>query len=708
MPAVQTLSFTPRARRPFAVLLALAGLVACAGAARADRLPLSDLELKEVNRTVDRGVRYLQLAQGPNGTWSPDGNHPVAYAALPALTLLECGVPATDASVQHAATHVRKAAGTTDATYDLALSILFLDRLGDPKDEKLIQTLSLRLIAGQSPTGGWGYKCPIPSTAEQQDMLVLLRRMPAEPLSLIMGGPPPAGGPGLVGGPGVAPPGGGLPVLGAPGAKDPGLTGGPGQKPPGDTTSPGGGVVGKAPGDAPPSVVGPPTEAKSAVGGDLLLQDRPAAGSRRWAWCIKAEEEPPPDDGGAAPPPNKPAEDPPKPAKPVFIPDKLRPLTVFQDPNRLILQDPAEKGDALVFATTDNSNTQFAILALWAAKRHDVPMDRTLLLIVNRFVTSQNADGSWGYRYRWGGGEGEGPAMTCVGLLGLAVGHGLAGKPVKDPMLLNGFVAMSKHVGQPAGRMGNLPIANLYMLWSIERVSVLYDLPTIGEKDWYRWGTEILVANQNTQVGDWEDGGGYPGAAPTLNTCFALLFLKKANLAQDLTARLPFTTKDLTKSISDKIALAAVPPPPPPSPPKPIAVDPPTPRPPPPPAPTGDLDGHIGQQPTPPPVVAPTPPPTPNPPTPAPTPEPEKASGGSMMVILLLALFGALFLAGVGTLAFVYFRSKKKPEVKKKPEKSGRGKPAPASRVGGPSSGMKKKPEASARLKPKPKTRPEE
>ena len=48
-------------------------------------------------------------------------------------------------------------------------------------------------------------------------------------------------------------------------------------------------------------------------------------------------------------------------------------------------------------------------------------------LIVCRFRTSQNANGSWGYHYLLGGGQSEGPAMTCVGLLGLAVGHGLAG-----------------------------------------------------------------------------------------------------------------------------------------------------------------------------------------------------------------------------------------------------------------------------------------
>jgi hypothetical protein len=44
----------------------------------------------------------------------------------------------------------------------------------------------------------------------------------------------------------------------------------------------------------------------------------------------------------------------------------------------------------------DNSNSQFAILALWAAQRYDIPMQRTLALMLRRYQSSQNADGSWG------------------------------------------------------------------------------------------------------------------------------------------------------------------------------------------------------------------------------------------------------------------------------------------------------------------------
>jgi outer membrane biosynthesis protein TonB len=61
-------------------------------------------------------------------------------------------------------------------------------------------------------------------------------------------------------------------------------------------------------------------------------------------------------------------------------------------------------------------------------------------------------------------------------------------------------------------------------------------LQTIGGKDWYRWGAEQLVANQKSD-GNWEKGG-IPGDNTVIDTCFALLFLSQANLAEDLANKL--------------------------------------------------------------------------------------------------------------------------------------------------------------------------
>src|SRR5262249_53537206 len=101
-----------------------------------------------VNKAAARAAEFLNKTHDPNtGTW-PGAR--VGCTALPALTLLECGLPATDPAVQKAAAYVRNASGTLVTTYDLALAILFLDRLNDPADRKLIRTLAFRLVAGQT------------------------------------------------------------------------------------------------------------------------------------------------------------------------------------------------------------------------------------------------------------------------------------------------------------------------------------------------------------------------------------------------------------------------------------------------------------------------------------------------------------------------------------------------------------------------------
>ena len=94
----------------------------------------------------------------------------------------------------------------------------------------------------------------------------------------------------------------------------------------------------------------------------------------------------------------------------------------------------------------------------------------------------------------------------------------------RDPRLVNGLVALTKHVGAPAGKMDNLPLPNLYFLWSVERVAVVYDLRTIGGQDWYAWGVSVLLAHQAGD-GSWKDA--FPGP---IDTCFALLFLKRGSV----------------------------------------------------------------------------------------------------------------------------------------------------------------------------------
>src|SRR5204862_5939404 len=93
----------------------------------------------------------------------------------------------------------------------------------------------------------------------------------------------------------------------------------------------------------------------------------------------------------------------------------LRSLSLFQ-------WEPGKKMEFRQGGHEDNSLTQFAILALCAARKHGVPVERCLAFVEARFRNYQHADGSWGYVLR---SPSRRDSMTCAGLLGLAVGRGL-------------------------------------------------------------------------------------------------------------------------------------------------------------------------------------------------------------------------------------------------------------------------------------------
>lgn len=184
----------------------------------------------------------------------------------------------------------------------------------------------------------------------------------------------------------------------------------------------------------------------------------------------------------------------------------------------------------------DNSNTQFALLALWAARRHQLPVNECLKLVARRFRMIQNADGSFNYRDRQN--ISSFPTMTCAGLLGLAVGYGIEeakGNPLQDDNIVRALALVSRFIGDPSASSKDA-LVDMYFLWSVERVGMLYSLDKIDGKDWYRWGMSLLKATQSAQ-GHWHGRGGHVSDS-VADTCFALLFLRRVNLAVDLTDKL--------------------------------------------------------------------------------------------------------------------------------------------------------------------------
>lgn len=384
--------------------------------------PVVAADVPANRRAIDRGVAFLKKQQDAKGTWTYFESTPGA-TALAGLTLLECDVPPTDRAVQRAAEAVRPATITLTHTYSLSLAVLFLDRLSDPGDVPLIQSMAVRLLAGQKASGGWTYDCP-PNTREETRRLTTLLSKRRQ-------------------------------------------------------------TSGK--------------EAKRPEGRPVLPRE---------------------------------------------LENQLKLSNLQAGPQQ-----------------TDNSNTKFATLALWVARRHGVPVEAALARVERRFRTTQNSDGGWGYLPGTTGAMAQSSAtMTCAGLLGLAFGHGSAAEtslrtepkpadgrtppgrlpdPAQDPSIRSGLLLLGAALGQPLDRArhGQPTLFNrkgdeYYFLWALERVAVAYGLETVGNKDWYAWGSSYLLARQR------KDGGWDGQYAACVDTCFALLFLSRANLSRDLTATL--------------------------------------------------------------------------------------------------------------------------------------------------------------------------
>lgn len=428
------------------------------------------------NAAIKKGVEFLKKNA------FVDNGYGVGAAALAGLALLEAEVPPNDPAIAAIAKAVRETGLGEIKTYNLALDVLFLDRLNDPRDVPLIQYLGARLIVGQNNFGGWSYTCgEAPPPAEQLRLASALR---------------PTGAGGLH-----------------------------------------------------------PEAAK-------VLRFNRGTGAR----------------GG------------------------------YTDLG----------GD-------DNSNTQFAIIGTWVAQRRGVPASAAISAIDNRFLRTQSpVDHGWNYSTASsGGGNSSTPAMTCAGLLGLAVGKAndearRAGKKlvgeadptpkknkddddafftppakdekpkdeaqepdeemeedeeaakkrppsVRDMAIERALLALGRVLGAKAagpatagmqpGHWGGT--GDLYFTWSLERVAVAYGLETIGDVDWYEWGVKQLLPAQG------EDGSWRGSHQATVETSFAVLFLKKSNLVSDLTRKIDGKVKDpgngeLRGSRGGPIAIAAM------------------------------------------------------------------------------------------------------------------------------------------------------
>jgi hypothetical protein len=471
---------------------------------------------RRVDGTIDRGVEFLRRQQHFDGSWGHlsgrvSERFTPGVSALAALTLLECGVPASDPQVQLAARYLRQHMPDITTTYSISTTILFLDRLGESRDVSRLRSLALRLIAGQKPSGGWDYYCPILGEDEELGLLALLYKdRPTSPRDLF--------GTERID----------LPALDLEAMHDPPRLDGELYRP--------------RPSPVPPL--------------DLFIAQAPASRTEpeKPVPPAKPAEQAPEIEDRSPPPPEKPKPEDPGPGlpgDPRRLSDKAR--TAAANLPESLRKTPALNAGQLLREypdffepRTDNSNTQLAILGLLTVEKHDIPIERTMALIDWRFRNSLTEKLGWNYRPNWP----TTPAMTASALTGLALKHGLLlpnlrdrGRhvTVRDPLVQRGFLTLDhlldRYIDGFYTRRTKLEKLDLYCLWTVERVAVLYNLRRIGVIEWYPEGVKLLLAAQQ-EDGSWGPGGTTCLEQPSVSTSFALLFLKRSNPARELTERL--------------------------------------------------------------------------------------------------------------------------------------------------------------------------
>jgi hypothetical protein len=67
-----------------------------------------------------------------------------------------------------------------------------------------------------------------------------------------------------------------------------------------------------------------------------------------------------------------------------------------------------------------------------------------------------------------------------------------------------------------------------YYMYGLERAGMLFGTETLGNHRWYREGAEQLIKDQKAN-GSWGNG--------VVDTCFAILFLKRATRRLDVATR---------------------------------------------------------------------------------------------------------------------------------------------------------------------------
>jgi len=175
----------------------------------------------------------------------------------------------------------------------------------------------------------------------------------------------------------------------------------------------------------------------------------------------------------------------------------------------------------------DNSNTQFALLGLRAAARCGVEIPKETWEDAAKWLEKdQTAEGDWGYGQTVVQ-KGYG-SMTCAGICGLAIAKFYLGQDIhKDATIEKGLKWLGEKLTFTENPGGGFPGTLYYYIYGIERVGAILGIEQIGNHEWYPEGVEYLLKDQQTD-GSWGTTKKFTLVSAIGNTCFAILFLKRA------------------------------------------------------------------------------------------------------------------------------------------------------------------------------------
>jgi hypothetical protein len=183
----------------------------------------------------------------------------------------------------------------------------------------------------------------------------------------------------------------------------------------------------------------------------------------------------------------------------------------------------------------DNSNSQYAALGLRACHDAKIKLPEAVIHLARKWwVESQHPadDGAgkdavnsgggarpqgWNYKSHTNDERKPYHAMTAGAVGACVIYEYILGRDFKKDKVTNAGVAwLGKHFSVNT---------NYYYMYGLERAGMLYDVESFGGQNWYWKGVPVLLQNQS---GDGSWGKREDKAENTWDTCFAILFLKKA------------------------------------------------------------------------------------------------------------------------------------------------------------------------------------